>query len=103
MTCQWGDAAVHTLALGLLLKPEEVHHFSDLAYRHDHLYTCPGSAPGRQLLGSELLGDEKFMPEEDGALGCRCECKMGKNYLGYCLNKLKQPTSRIRPWLTWFL
>jgi hypothetical protein len=27
---RWGDAPVHTLAAAMLLKPEQLHHFSDV-------------------------------------------------------------------------
>lgn len=49
---KWGDAAVHSLAVGLLVGPERVHHFSDFAYRHDSFQQCPANAPGLQLVNS---------------------------------------------------
>lgn len=102
---QWGDAAVHSLAVGMLLRPERVHHFSDFAYRHDTLQQCPANAPGGQLEGSVLLGDALYTDVKDGGIGCRCTCDSRKtrNFPGYCTNKLKQPTQPRRPLLTWFL
>ncbi|KAI0482729.1 glycolipid 2-alpha-mannosyltransferase [Xylariaceae sp. FL0804] len=113
---RWGDAAVHSLALAMLLEPRKVHHFSDFGYRHDTLFQCPGNAPGGQLPASPLLGNftpaetdfddrDRYSPEMDEGLGCRCSCdgRTTQNYGPYCVQKLKQPTSINRPWLTWFL
>ncbi|ORY65989.1 glycolipid 2-alpha-mannosyltransferase [Pseudomassariella vexata] len=102
---RWGDAAVHALAVAMLVDPRKVHHFEDLGYRHDQLYQCPANAPGGQLLGSKALGDGTWAPEIEGGIGCRCECdgRKTRNHPGYCLNKLKQPNSPKRPWLTWFM
>jgi alpha 1,2-mannosyltransferase len=38
---RWGDAPVHSLAVGMFLKVEEIHYFGDIGYRHDDLKTCP--------------------------------------------------------------
>ncbi|KAK8048871.1 glycosyltransferase family 15 protein [Apiospora phragmitis] len=101
-----GDAAVHALAVALFLDPSQVHHFEDFGYRHDLLYQCPANAPDLQLTEAEILfGNKPYWPERLGGVGCRCQCDGDKprNYGGYCLNKLKQPNTRARPWLTWFL
>ncbi|KAK0629018.1 nucleotide-diphospho-sugar transferase [Bombardia bombarda] len=105
---RWGDAAVHSLALAMLLEPQRVHHFEDFGYRHDWFFQCPANAPGGQLLESKTLGtgtDRSFSPERPGGVGCRCECDGAKtrNYASYCLNKLKQPntTKRIST-IGWF-
>lgn len=102
---QWGDAAVHSLAVAMLVDPRKVHHFEDFGYRHDHLYQCPANAPGGQLPESQLLGSGTWSPELDNGIGCRCECdgRQSSNYGGYCVNKLKQPTTVKRPWFTWLL
>ncbi|KAK8056959.1 mannosyltransferase KTR5 [Apiospora rasikravindrae] len=103
---RWGDAAVHALAVALFLDPTQVHHFEDFGYRHDLLYQCPANAPDLQLTEAEvLLGNKPYWPEKPGGVGCRCQCDGDKprNHPGYCLNKLKQPNTRARPWLTWFL
>ncbi|KAH6646327.1 nucleotide-diphospho-sugar transferase [Truncatella angustata] len=103
---RWGDAAVHSLAVAMFVDPTRVHHFEDFGYRHDQLYQCPANAPGGQLPESAALGtDQTWAPEIEGGIGCRCQCdgRKTRNHEGYCLNKLKQPTSTKRPWLTWFL
>ncbi|KAL8941549.1 MAG: hypothetical protein Q9216_002181 [Gyalolechia sp. 2 TL-2023] len=38
---RWGDAPVHSIAAGLLLKKEEVHFFNDIAYYHVPFTHCP--------------------------------------------------------------
>jgi mannosyltransferase len=51
---QWGDASIHSLAVGLFLKPEQVHYFGDnIGYRHDVFMCCPADAP----------------------TGCKCDCR----------------------------
>lgn len=102
---RWGDAAIHSLAVQMLVDPQRVHHFEDLGYRHDLLYQCPANAPGGQLLESKTLGNGTWAPEIEGGIGCRCECdgRTPRNHEGYCLNKLKQPNSPKRPFFTWFI
>ncbi|KAK9771360.1 putative Glycolipid 2-alpha-mannosyltransferase [Seiridium cardinale] len=103
---RWGDAAVHSLAVAMFVDPKKVHHFEDFGYRHDLLYQCPANAPGGQLPESTILGNEtSWAPEIEGGIGCRCQCdgQTTRNHPGYCLNKLKQPNTMQRPWLTWFL
>ncbi|OTA99552.1 glycosyltransferase family 15 protein [Hypoxylon sp. CI-4A] len=102
---QWGDAAVHSLAVALLVEPRKVHHFEDFGYRHDLLYQCPANAPGGQLPDSPLLGSGTWSPETASGIGCRCECAglEERNYGNVCLDRLKQPTSVKRSgWFTWF-
>lgn len=68
---RWGDAAVHSLALALLLDPGKLHYFEDFGYQHGSLQHCPSQA---------LLSD-----------GCRCECIAGeKAPPGVCLNRLRE-------------
>ncbi|ETS76175.1 hypothetical protein PFICI_11562 [Pestalotiopsis fici W106-1] len=104
---RWGDAAVHALAVNMLVEPEKVHHFADFAYRHDSYYQCPTNAPGGQLVESRTLNaaESTWAPEVKGGIGCRCDCdgRTTRNHPSYCLNKLKEPTSPKRPWSTWLL
>lgn len=95
----------------MLLDPSRVHHFEDVGYRHDWYYQCPANAPGRQLPDSRVLGEPHpaTAPERPGGVGCRCECDGSKtrNHAGYCLHKLKQPTTARRlsllEWgMSWF-
>jgi alpha 1,2-mannosyltransferase len=44
---RWGDAPVHSIAAGLLLKKEEIHFFDDIAYYHIPFTHCPTSEEKR--------------------------------------------------------
>ncbi|KAI1323249.1 glycolipid 2-alpha-mannosyltransferase [Xylariaceae sp. FL0255] len=102
-TERWGDAAVHSLAIGMLADPSQVHHFEDIGYRHAKLYQCPANAPDGQLPDSSLLGDLKLYsdPIDDG-IGCRCSCngKKTMNFRSYCVDRLKEPVTPKRGWFT---
>ncbi|KAI0123416.1 glycolipid 2-alpha-mannosyltransferase [Xylariales sp. AK1849] len=104
---RWGDAAVHAMAVNMLVEPRNVHHFADFAYRHDWYYQCPANAPGGQLTESDILNraEPKWAEEVEGGIGCRCDCdgRKTRNQAAYCLNKLREPTSPKRPWSTWAL
>lgn len=104
---QWGDAAVHSLAVNMLAEPQQVHHFADFGYRHDWYYQCPANAPGGQLPESQTLNDaqSRWADEIPGGAGCRCDCdgRTNRNHASYCLHKLKAPNTADRPWSTWLL
>lgn len=38
---RWGDAPVHTIGLSMMLNKTQIHHFSDIGYRHEPYYRCP--------------------------------------------------------------
>ena len=38
---RYGDAPVHSLAVGMLLKPKNTHYFADISYTHTGYFTCP--------------------------------------------------------------
>ncbi|KAJ1910098.1 alpha 1,2-mannosyltransferase 2.4.1 [Tieghemiomyces parasiticus] len=38
---RWGDAPVHSLAVAMFLRKEEVHWFEDIGYFHGPFYNCP--------------------------------------------------------------
>ncbi|KAK8017773.1 hypothetical protein PG993_014099 [Apiospora rasikravindrae] len=104
---RWGDAAVHALAVNMLVEPRKLHHFADFAYRHDYYYQCPANARDGQLPTSGPLNaaEPSWAPEQDDGIGCRCSCDSSKprNVGSYCLSKLREPTSTKRPWRTWLL
>lgn len=62
---RWGDAPVHSIAAGLLLKKEEVHFFNDIAYYHVPFTHCPTG--------------EKLRTE----LRCHCNPKDNFDWKGY--------------------
>ncbi|KAI6374055.1 Glycolipid 2-alpha-mannosyltransferase 1 [Pyricularia grisea] len=47
---RWGDAPVHSIAAGLMLKKEELHFFNDIAYWHVPFTHCPTGDKLRQKL-----------------------------------------------------
>ncbi|GAA5940672.1 hypothetical protein JCM3775_004758 [Rhodotorula graminis] len=44
---RWGDAPVHSIAAALFLKPEEIHWFHDIGYKHPPFLHCPTNAADR--------------------------------------------------------
>lgn len=84
---RWGDAPVHSLAVAMMLKREEIHYFRDIGYKHTTLGHCPRNAPGKQLpyKPSENFKEEvrtwyssfiRSGPDAPGnnGVGCRCRC-----------------------------
>ncbi|KAJ1947952.1 hypothetical protein EC988_005378 [Linderina pennispora] len=57
---RWGDAPVHSLAAGLLLRRDQVHFFNDIAYRHAEITHCPDTTNSVEL-------------------GLKCQCPLGVN------------------------
>lgn len=45
---RWGDAPVHSIAASLILDKKEIHHFSDIGYKHSVYAYCPNS-PSRLI------------------------------------------------------
>ncbi|KAI5962336.1 KTR5 [Candida pseudojiufengensis] len=70
---RWGDAPVHSLAIGMLLDLNEIHYFRDIGYRHDVFSHCPSNAVGKQL---PYTGDSFIRPDKPkfNGVGCRCQC-----------------------------
>lgn len=62
---RWGDAPVHSIAAGLMLKKEELHFFNDIAYYHVPFTHCP-------------TGEEKRLE-----LKCHCNPKDNFDWNGY--------------------
>ncbi|KAL9007960.1 MAG: hypothetical protein Q9173_006868 [Seirophora scorigena] len=77
---RWGDAPVHSIAAGLLLKKEEIHFFNDIAYYHVPFTHCP--------TGDQFKLDHK----------CSCNPKDNFDWKGYSctsrffdLNQMEKP------------
>ncbi|KAK3339098.1 alpha-1,2 mannosyltransferase KTR1 [Neurospora tetraspora] len=62
---RWGDAPVHSIAAGLMLKKEEIHFFNDIAYYHVPFTHCP--------TGEQFRLDRK----------CHCNPKDNFDWKGY--------------------
>ncbi|KAL8845878.1 MAG: hypothetical protein Q9221_008984 [Calogaya cf. arnoldii] len=77
---RWGDAPVHSIAAGLLLKKDEIHFFNDIAYYHVPFTHCP--------TGEQYRLDRK----------CHCNPKDNFDWKGYSctsrffdMNKMEKP------------
>jgi len=57
---RWGDAPVHSIAAGLMLRKDEIHFFNDIAYYHVPFTHCPTG--------------------EDVRLKLKCSCNPGENF-----------------------
>ncbi|QPG76938.1 hypothetical protein FOA43_004332 [Brettanomyces nanus] len=85
---RWGDAPIHSLALGLFLNQSEIHYFRDVGYRHSTLRHCPLNSPHqleyqrspRYTNGYGKSEEEywtnydKPLEDPDIGTGCRCSC-----------------------------
>ena len=87
---RWGDAAVHSLAVALLLQPAELHHFSDWGYVHDGLQVCTHkSSEAEKRAGVSVPRIAGGDAQERGELGCRCKCdRKIKVVEPVCLNRV---------------
>ena len=82
---RWGDAPVHSIAAGLMLKKDEIHFFNDIAYYHVPFTHCPTG--------------EKVRTQ----LRCHCNPKDNFDWKGYSCKLSSTPlTSLIRLELTAF-
>ncbi|KAJ7940624.1 glycosyltransferase family 15 protein [Mycena leptocephala] len=41
---RWGDAPVHSIAASLFARPDQIHFFRDIGYRHESFQHCPSGA-----------------------------------------------------------
>ncbi|KAI9750359.1 MAG: hypothetical protein M1815_001847 [Lichina confinis] len=65
---RWGDAPVHSIALGLFEDASKIHWFRDIGYQHIPFFNCPnspkcsGCVPGRFSDGASWLNREDCRP-----------------------------------------
>lgn len=84
---RWGDAPVHSLAVGFMLDISEIHYFRDLGYQHSVIRHCPANHPNQtpyeaseeylQMPGYSPKYDnfwKHLSPVKDYGQGCRCRC-----------------------------
>ena len=75
---RWGDAAVHSLALALLLEPKKLHYFEDFGYRHSTFQHCP--------------------PANLRKPGCECTCDENQGRTrDICLRRLREAVEPLMP------
>ncbi|GAA5904146.1 glycosyltransferase family 15 protein [Sporobolomyces salmoneus] len=56
---RFGDAPVHSVAAALMLKPEEIHYFADIGYRHEPFQHCPVASLQNQC-NCDVKKEENF-------------------------------------------
>lgn len=86
---RWGDAPVHSLAVGFMLDLKEVHYFRDIGYQHTTIAHCPVNhplqLPYEDSSNLKINGDKKFQKHwskgfdssKEYGVGCRCKCPRG--------------------------
>ncbi|EAW12941.1 glycosyltransferase family 15 protein [Aspergillus clavatus NRRL 1] len=57
---RWGDAPVHSIAAGVMLKKEEIHFFDEIAYYHIPFTHCPTTEQKRLDLKCHCNPEENF-------------------------------------------
>lgn len=66
---RWGDAPVHSLAIGMFVPKEQIHFFENIGYFHGPYMNCP-SSPVEQLY-------------------CKCDASKSVNIGNECINAFK--------------
>jgi len=62
---RWGDAPVHSIALGLFEDSSKIHWFRDIGYQHIPFFNCPNSPKCKGCVTGRLTDGEKFLYKED--------------------------------------
>ncbi|KAI0969741.1 putative alpha-1, 2-mannosyltransferase [Xylaria arbuscula] len=62
---RWGDAPVHSIALGLFEDKNKIHWFRDIGYQHIPFFNCPNSPKCRGCDAGKLTDGEKWLNKED--------------------------------------
>ncbi|RWA09971.1 hypothetical protein EKO27_g5142 [Xylaria grammica] len=62
---RWGDAPVHSIALGLFEDKNKIHWFRDIGYQHIPFFNCPNSPKCRGCVAGRLTDGEKWLNKED--------------------------------------
>ncbi|KAI9760639.1 MAG: Cytochrome c oxidase subunit 6 [Chaenotheca gracillima] len=62
---RWGDAPVHSIALGLFEDKSKIHWFRDIGYQHIPYFNCPNSPKCRGCVTGRFTDGEAFLYKED--------------------------------------
>jgi mannosyltransferase len=62
---RWGDAPVHSIALGLFEDASKIHWFKDIGYNHIPFYNCPNSPKCRGCEAGKFYAGEPWLAKED--------------------------------------
>ncbi|PKS10802.1 hypothetical protein jhhlp_002559 [Lomentospora prolificans] len=62
---RWGDAPVHSIALGLFEDANRIHWFRDIGYQHVPFLNCPNSPKCKGCETGKMYQGESFLQKED--------------------------------------
>ncbi|MCJ1364020.1 hypothetical protein MMC16_003129 [Acarospora aff. strigata] len=62
---RWGDAPVHSIALGLFEDASKIHWFRDIGYQHIPYFNCPNSPKCKGCVTGRFTDGEAFLQKED--------------------------------------
>ncbi|KAI9798650.1 MAG: hypothetical protein M1833_004639 [Piccolia ochrophora] len=62
---RWGDAPVHSIALGMLEDASKIHWFRDIGYQHIPFFNCPNSPKCRHCVTGRFTDGEAWLNKED--------------------------------------
>ncbi|GAB7360598.1 hypothetical protein MBLNU230_g0480t2 [Neophaeotheca triangularis] len=62
---RWGDAPVHSIALGMLEDKQKIHWFKDIGYQHIPFFNCPTSPKCNGCVKGRLTDGEAWLNKED--------------------------------------
>ncbi|MCJ1299201.1 hypothetical protein MMC08_001993 [Hypocenomyce scalaris] len=62
---RWGDAPVHSIALGLFEDASKIHWFRDIGYQHIPYFNCPNSPKCRGCVKGRFTDGEEWLHKED--------------------------------------
>ncbi|KAH6686270.1 putative alpha-1, 2-mannosyltransferase [Plectosphaerella plurivora] len=62
---RWGDAPVHSIALGLFEDKSKIHWFRDIGYQHIPFFNCPNSPKCKGCVKGKFTDGENWLHRED--------------------------------------
>ncbi|KAF2111312.1 alpha-1,2 mannosyltransferase KTR1 [Lophiotrema nucula] len=62
---RWGDAPVHSIALGLFEDKSKIHWFRDIGYQHIPFFNCPNNPKCSGCVTGRFTDGEKWLNRED--------------------------------------
>lgn len=62
---RWGDAPVHSIALGLFADKSKIHWFRDIGYQHIPFFNCPNNPKCSGCVTGRFTDGEAWLNQED--------------------------------------
>ncbi|KAF2497226.1 alpha-1,2 mannosyltransferase KTR1 [Lophium mytilinum] len=62
---RWGDAPVHSIALGLFEDKSKIHWFRDIGYQHIPFFNCPNNPKCKGCVTGRFTDGEAWLNQED--------------------------------------